>query len=498
MDLHAHLRALWNAKWPILGFALLAGLLAAGIQQMVQDETYEAEAVLAVSPGVDGASAEQVGLLASTYLGLAQSPSPNERVAAEGGAIAAAEVAERVAVSREGFNFLAVQAVGETPEAAAELASQFAGALTATVADYHAVELRRTLAPLEAEMAALEEQLATQDADGVPAEVLVRRYDGLTVAMTQQRARTSAGLTLVSPATASPGPSDPSPLGLGVLAALVAGVVGGEIFVGLRRRRGRIPASDAVAEVSQLLGVPVLAALDLDDEAERTGALHAVHRQLRQRGRHPYQVVSVVGERPSPAAGLFAHRLAERTSQEAPALLVDADVTHGELHRRSGLPRSPGMTDLLLGEFRPDQAIVRAAPDGDLWYLPSGREVEDSHELIGHGAVGEIRDAFAEAARGFGNIVIAGPALSPTSNGAIGLFAQSHETLLVVGAASARREELRETAALLRRIGVRPSGVVLLLSKDEQAGSRRRPRPRERPAAESPDQPENATLGRSG
>jgi tyrosine-protein kinase Etk/Wzc len=67
------------------------------------------------------------------------------------------------------------------------------------------------------------------------------------------------------------------------------------------------------------------------------------------------------------------------------ALLVDADLRRGELHRAFGVPNEPGLTDILTGSCGVGEAIrkIDLGESGALAFLPSGPHPPNPAEILG-------------------------------------------------------------------------------------------------------------------
>jgi capsular exopolysaccharide synthesis family protein len=68
--------------------------------------------------------------------------------------------------------------------------------------------------------------------------------------------------------------------------------------------------------------------------------------------------------------------------QDARVLLVDADFRSAALHERLSCSRTPGISDVLAGDCRLEDAIVRAESFENLHILPAGRRRSNSTELL--------------------------------------------------------------------------------------------------------------------
>ncbi len=67
---------------------------------------------------------------------------------------------------------------------------------------------------------------------------------------------------------------------------------------------------------------------------------------------------------------------------ETTVLLVDADLRNPSLARTLGLPDSPGLADVLIGDCKLEEAIVRTAQFPNLYVLPAGKARRNPAELL--------------------------------------------------------------------------------------------------------------------
>jgi len=79
-------------------------------------------------------------------------------------------------------------------------------------------------------------------------------------------------------------------------------------------------------------------------------------------------------------------------------LLVDADLRSPAIHARLGMPRGPGLAEILNGKCGFEDAVLRIEPLSNLFVLPSGGSVGNAGELLDSPAwrtvVGRLRAQF--------------------------------------------------------------------------------------------------------
>jgi tyrosine-protein kinase Etk/Wzc len=79
-------------------------------------------------------------------------------------------------------------------------------------------------------------------------------------------------------------------------------------------------------------------------------------------------------------------------------LLIDADLRRGVLNNVVGTPREPGLTNVLLGQLAPTEAIqdVHLGESGDLAFLSTGTLPPNPAELLGSKRMGQLLDALEQ------------------------------------------------------------------------------------------------------
>jgi capsular exopolysaccharide synthesis family protein len=161
------------------------------------------------------------------------------------------------------------------------------------------------------------------------------------------------------------------------------------------------------------------------------------------------------GEGKSTSSANLALTLAQ---QGTPALLVDADLRRGTVHRLFGLPQEPGLTHVLLGHATLDDAIHKVQlEDGQtLHVLTSGVFPPNPAEILGSermsGLMSELRDRF-------GTVVFDAPPLNLVTDAAI-LATKAEGTLLVTRNGITDKRALHHAAHQLHQVNAPVSGVV--------------------------------------
>ncbi|MBI4611301.1 MAG: polysaccharide biosynthesis tyrosine autokinase [Candidatus Rokubacteria bacterium] len=154
-------------------------------------------------------------------------------------------------------------------------------------------------------------------------------------------------------------------------------------------------------------------------------------------------------------------------------LLVEADLRNPFLHHAFGIPKDPGLTEVLVGNARLEEAI-RGFPDfvlgvagveglvdrrgiDNLFLLPSGRQPPNPTEFLSTEGVTNLLD---EVRQRYDYVVLDCAPVLPVADPAI-LGSRVDGTLVVVRVGSAARAALRRAKTLLQAARARIVGVCL-------------------------------------
>jgi len=154
-------------------------------------------------------------------------------------------------------------------------------------------------------------------------------------------------------------------------------------------------------------------------------------------------------------------------------LLVDSDLRHPSLHLAVEMPNQPGLTDVVIGSARLDEAVrgvaaLLSSPSGaepltgrggieSLFILPGGHEPSNPAELW---SAPEMANLLAEMRRSYDYVILDGAALLAVTDSLL-IAARVDGTLLVVRVGHATRPALNRTKTLLRASHARLLGVCL-------------------------------------
>ncbi|MBA3340355.1 MAG: polysaccharide biosynthesis tyrosine autokinase [Gemmatimonadaceae bacterium] len=137
-------------------------------------------------------------------------------------------------------------------------------------------------------------------------------------------------------------------------------------------------------------------------------------------------------------------------------LLIDCDLRRARLHKIFGLPREPGLTDLVLGTTNEEEATRLTTVTG-LYLLTSGGLPPNPSELLGGD---KMRRALASLGEAYDLVVIDTPPLLAASDAAI-LATLADGVVLVLRAGQTENAAAQQAMQQLNAVGARVIGAVL-------------------------------------
>jgi polysaccharide biosynthesis transport protein len=460
-------------RLPLVGVAVAVTTLVAILYVLTAPKTYEARADLLVTP-VSGDDP-----VARSLPVIVESADPTRDVETASQFVTNIDVAGRVAedgdsesprdlldkVSAEpvaSSNIIAITAEGDSPEAARDLANDFADA---TVEDRTA----QIHDSIEVLLPPLEQQLEDTD------QIVVREELGSDVARLQAllvapapdiRVETKADLP-----TSQASPQVMLSIFGGILAGLVLGIAGAFAAQNLDprlrretqlRRTYRLPI---LARIPKETGSPSNAPLG-PDRLSRVGA--EAYRTLRstleasRRGDEGSRVILVTGPSPSEGKSTTAVNLASSLAISGKrVILIEADLRRPAVAKALGAqPTKGGVVSVLLGETNLEDALTVPPGFGEnLECLLA--DTSDDGWIVELFSIPAAR-TMIEDARGLADyVIIDSPPLNEVVD-AMPLARQADDVLIVVRLGKTRLQRIGQLGELLAENGVRPVGFAVV------------------------------------
>jgi polysaccharide biosynthesis transport protein len=172
---------------------------------------------------------------------------------------------------------------------------------------------------------------------------------------------------------------------------------------------------------------------------------------------HPPRCVVITSSVPQEGKSTTAANLAIALAQGgSKVLLVEADLRRPRVAEYLGVEGSVGLTDVLIGHARLDDAII-PWQRGLLDFLPSGAIPPNPSELLGSQ---QLADLLTELRTRYSMLILDAPPLLPVTDAAI-LTTASDGAILVARHGETRREQAEQAAAALAQVSGRLIGTVL-------------------------------------
>jgi capsular exopolysaccharide synthesis family protein len=169
-----------------------------------------------------------------------------------------------------------------------------------------------------------------------------------------------------------------------------------------------------------------------------------------------YRVVQITSPRPGDGKTTLAANLAVSIAQSGKrVLLVDADLRNPRLHEVYGLANQVGLTSVLAGEARLEEA-VHPSPVNGLVILPSGPLPPNPAELLASQRFQEVLDSLREQ---YDCVLVDTSALLRVSD-PCAIAPRADGILLTVGLARSGRPDAERAREVLDSLEVKVLGVV--------------------------------------
>ena len=169
------------------------------------------------------------------------------------------------------------------------------------------------------------------------------------------------------------------------------------------------------------------------------------------------QAIVVASPGPSDGKSTTVANLAITFAQQGQrTLLIDADLRRAVLDKAFNAPRSPGLTEVIIGEATLDQ-VVHKTEVPNLSILASGRFPPNPAELLGSARMQEI---LHEAKARFDVILLDSPPLLAVTDAAV-LSTMVDGVVLVIRTQRTKRDAVRRALGHVRSVRGRLLGAVL-------------------------------------
>ena len=231
----------------------------------------------------------------------------------------------------------------------------------------------------------------------------------------------------------------------------------------------RVDPTFRYPEQIQELGLSMIGAvphmrstLTVDSSDDETLKAVESFRELRMNLRHAQPtpgptVVTITSPGENDGKSMLASNLALAFADAGyRTLLIDGDVRRGRLHDTFGVEQSPGLTDLLAGQARPDQ-IARRSTNEKLLVIPAGSRAANAPELLMSDG---LRRLLLTAGPVFDVVLLDSPPLGAGAD-PFALGVASTNMLMVLRAGQTDRQMAAAKLDILDRLPVRVLGAVL-------------------------------------
>src|SRR5258705_1101309 len=174
---------------------------------------------------------------------------------------------------------------------------------------------------------------------------------------------------------------------------------------------------------------------------------------------------TIKGEGKSVTTANLALALAELPDTRV--LIVDADLRAPMQHQLFGVPREPGLCDLMLDVAPFDQVVLRTTVPG-LAVMPAGKAVRNPSELLGSS---RMRDLVFSLHAAVGWILLDSPPSLPFADAAV-LGHRLDGLLFVVRMEKTPRQQVARALELLKSAGCNVLGSFLAGSRTDDGRAR--------------------------
>jgi polysaccharide biosynthesis transport protein len=187
-------------------------------------------------------------------------------------------------------------------------------------------------------------------------------------------------------------------------------------------------------------------------------AFRALRTNLRFGADEEPRVLSVTSAEPKEGKSTVSVNLATTLAEQGlgAVLVMDADLRRPMVHHVFGVPRVPGLTDVVQGKATLLEAIRESPAQSKLHVLPSGSPVSNASELLGSPG---FRTLLEELRTRYGHIVIDTPPVLAVTDGVV-ITRVVDGTIMVVRANQANRVAIENAMEQLRSVNATLVGVI--------------------------------------
>ncbi|MGH1490164.1 MAG: hypothetical protein ACRBK7_12350 [Acidimicrobiales bacterium] len=433
-----HLRTMWHYKWFLIGGAAVIAEIVFLLLYTLPTPRFDAEASLRLTLRSDEGlvlDEDRVDYASQIYAELSESPRIlSAAVENSGVALTTAAAASSFDVDwAQPPGFIDIIASADNAADAVALADGMAEALIAAIA----ADIDPATGPSSGGGANPDSSTSTNSAD----------FSGSILSA-----------EVVEPAIEPSSPASPRPLRDAFAAFIVSLVVLAEASALWRPARGLLPLSRTAERVSDLVGVPTMTLTGEPEDRTRLALFASRHLATKS------AVLMVnCGEESLPAAPV---RLAEAvTAGGRRALVVDGEGPKPNMHRRLGLPQSPGLAEVVDGGHALSDAVFESLAKSDVALLTSGGSDGSRQPLAAENALAQLGSGY--------EFIIVTVSSTGLLDGVAGAVAEQREsTVLVLDPARMKRRKLSE---LVHGFGGHEDVIaIFLISKSAAAEETKR------------------------
>jgi Mrp family chromosome partitioning ATPase len=467
VDVPRFVAALRRAWW-LIALIVLPLTGAVLFLSLILPKTYDATARLVVeesSSTLDGSDGEAVTRRLATIQTLLTSRDVLTRAAEELPGETADSLEDKVTASvDDAASIVDLQATDNDPEGAAAIANRVAETFLEDRRGAERQRFSRARRDLEAAL----DRLDGTPGSEVEAAAIRQRISELSVA----EVTTAEELQLAEAARAPTSASSPLPIQNTLFAFFAAAFIAMLAVLG---REAIAPRLSGPRELSRLTGLLPLVVLPVTRWRPRprqaVEAYQTLAASLRLQGSSAQRVILVTSAHRGEGRTTVAEGLARALGDGGvPTLLVAGDLRRPTLHERFGVPRTPGLAEVLGALEHSDgddaaeviRAAVHAPPaetPGALRVLPSGSITQHPASLLSGSGLGLLFDALGRSKYRF-VIVEGAPLIGPIDGQLLARWADA--VLVVCRLDRLSPDGATELAEVLARLDAPALGAVVI------------------------------------